>query len=143
MLSGDKDERDDLEEEGYVKQDARASRAPSAEESERETPGPEAEPAAPESEPPPTQAADDVPDIDVYSLLRMSVGMYVEQAWIHMGLRVDPRKGKAEPNLPYAKVAIDTVAFVVEQLQPNLDENEKRELDIMLANLRMNYVQRT
>jgi hypothetical protein len=72
----------------------------------------------------------------------MSVGMYVEQAWIHMGLRMDPRKSHVETNLPHAKVAIDTVAFMVEQLQPDLDEGEKRELDVLLANLRMNYVQR-
>jgi hypothetical protein len=31
---------------------------------------------------------------------------------------------------------------MVEQLQPDLDEGEKRELDVLLANLRMNYVQR-
>ena len=69
--------------------------------------------------------------------------MYAEQAWIHMGVRMDPSKQKAEQNLPLAKVAVDTVAFLVEQLEPDLTPEEKRELDQLVANLRINYVQRS
>ncbi|MGQ9733343.1 MAG: DUF1844 domain-containing protein, partial [Candidatus Zipacnadales bacterium] len=72
----------------------------------------------------------------------MSVGMYIEQAWIHLGVRMYPHKHNVEQNLPLAKVAIDVVAFLIEQLQPHLDANEKKELELALANLRMNYVQR-
>jgi hypothetical protein len=119
------DTDDELEEESYVKADRRASR--------------EAEDADEESA---DEEAGERPDINVYSLLRMSIGMYIEQAWIHLGLRMDPNKSKVEQNLPYAKVAIDVVDFMVQKLQSDLDENERRELDLLLANLRMNYVQR-
>lgn len=132
------DRNEELEnEEPYVKADHRASRR-----SEEETP--QRETASAQEETPKAEKSDEgePPDIDVYSLLRMSVGMFVEQAWIHLGLRMAPNKTKIEQNLPQAKVAIDTVDFMIRQLEPDLDESEKRELDVVLANLRMNYVQR-
>jgi len=133
------EEKDDELDEEYVKADKRASR----EAEPAEEPAPEQPRAEPQ---PPAEPLDEEegerPDINVYSLLRMSIGMYIEQAWIHLGLRMDPNKNKVEHNLPYAKVAIDTVDFMVQKLQPDLDDNEKRELDLLLANLRMNYVQR-
>jgi hypothetical protein len=133
------EEKDDEIDEEYVKADRRASRE--AEPTDEE---PAPEPSTAEAAPPPEpdEEEGERPDINVYSLLRMSIGMYVEQAWIHLGLRMDPNKTKTEQNLPYAKVAIDVVDFMVRSLQPDLDENEKRELDLLLANLRMNYVQR-
>ncbi|MBM3501330.1 MAG: DUF1844 domain-containing protein [Armatimonadetes bacterium] len=134
------EERDDeLEEEQYVKADRRASRG-----TEEDAP-PAAEPtdgaAATESD---AAAEEDreLPDITVYSLLRMSIGMYIEQAWVHLGVRMDPSRNKVEQNLPYAKIAIDTVEFMARQLQPDLDESERKDLELVLANLRMNYVQR-
>jgi len=138
------DRDDELEEESYVKADHRASREAEEGPPKAEPPEPEAdepEPAAPTDEPE-ADAGEELPDITVYSLLRMSVGMYVEQAWVHLGVRMDPNKNKVEQNLPYAKVAIDTVEFMTRQLQPDLDERERKELDLLLANLRMNYVQR-
>ena len=131
----------ELEEETYVKADRRASRDVS-EEAPPEEPVEEEAAEEPEPEEPPAGEEDERPDINVFSLLRMSIGMYIEQAWIHLGLRMDPNKSKVEPNLPNAKVAIDVVDFMIQKLQPDLDDNEKRELDLMLANLRMNYVQR-
>ena len=95
----------------------------------------EGAPEADEEEPP--------SQITVYGLLRMSIGMYAQQAWIHMGVRMDPSTQKTEQNMSLAKVAVDTVAFVVEQLQPDLNPEEKRELDSLVADLRINYVQRS
>jgi hypothetical protein len=139
------DERDGQEpEEEFVKVDRRASRE--AGKGEEAQAGPEAETDQQEGRPEPTGAAgkpeEERPELNVYSLLRMSVGMYVEQAWIHLGLRADPTTNKTETNLPLAKVAIDTVTFIVEELQPDLDASEKRELETLLANLRINYVRR-
>jgi hypothetical protein len=127
------DRDDELDEESYVKADHRASR-----EAEDAPPEPEEAPAESEAEPTDEQ----LPEITVYSLLRMSIGMYIEQAWVHLGVRMDPTRNRVEQNLPCAKVAIDTVEFMARQLQPDLDENERKDLDLALANLRMNYVQR-
>jgi hypothetical protein len=121
-------------EEEFVKVDRRASR-----EAEEEA---EPSPAEPPQEPAPEAEEGEVPEINVYSLLRMTVGMFAEQAWLHLGLRMDPRTNKTQTDLPLAKVAIDTVSFIVDQLQPDLDAAEARELEALLANLRINYVQR-
>ena len=134
MTIPEDDRRDEeREEEEYVKADARASRAEAEEEPEE---------AAPEEQAPPDEPEGDRPDITVYSLLRMSLGMYAEQAWIHMGVRMDPNKQTTETNLPLSQVAIDTAAFIAEKLQPDLDDAEKREIEQLLANLRINFVQR-
>lgn len=165
MPPEDKRDEGELEEEEHRKVDKRASRQTPAEEeaaekgAEAAEPAGEAEPEATEAETetqeaePPTEqeeapdegAADEgpPPEITVYGLLRMSIGMYAEQAWIHMGVRMDPSKQRTEQNLPLAKVAVDTVAFLVEQLQPDLTPEEKREVDQLVANLRINYVQRS
>ncbi len=166
MPPEDKRDEDEWEEEEHRKVDKRASRQTPAEDeaAEKGTEGAEAAEPAEEAEPeaaaagtaeagmpeeqeeaPDEEGAEEgpPPEITVYGLLRMSIGMYAEQAWIHMGVRMDPSKQKTEQNLPLAKVAVDTVAFLVEQLGPDLTPEEKRELDQLVANLRINYVQRS
>ncbi len=167
MPPEDKREEDELEEEEHRKVDKRASRDVTAEPAKEEAAeepeeeagepaeGPEPEGDGTESGPGEPAMAEEqeaapeaeqeaaAPEITVYGLLRMSVGMYAQQAWIHMGLRMDPSTQKTEQNMPLAKVAIDTVAFVVEQLQPDLTPEEKRELDSLVADLRINYVQQS
>ena len=46
-------------------------------------------------------------------------------------------------DLPMAQIAIDTVAFIVEKLGDELEESEKREMDSLLTNLRINFAQRS
>ncbi|MHB8997826.1 MAG: DUF1844 domain-containing protein [Armatimonadota bacterium] len=82
-------------------------------------------------------------EIDVYALLRMSLGMFAEQAWVQMGLQLAPGAKELKTDLHQARVAIDTVNFMKEALGSNLNAEEKREVDQLLANLRMNYLQRT
>jgi hypothetical protein len=137
MPAEEKDEREPEEEE-FVKVDKRASRE--VEEPAEPAAAPEAPPAEPGPEP--SAPEEERPQLTVHNLLRMTVGMFAEQAWIHLGLRMDPGTSKTETNLPLATIAIDTVAFMVEKLQPDLDSQDKRELDALLANLRINYVQR-
>lgn len=164
MPPEDKREEEEPEEE-HRKVDKRASRdmdaAPAEDRAEPQEEGgeaseePEPEEAEPEpSEPaateeqaaPPEEAEEEegaAPEISVYNLMRMSIGMYAQQAWIHMGVRMDPSTQKTEQNMPLAKVAVDTVAFLVDQLQPDLTPEEKRGLQSLVADLRINYVQRS
>lgn len=164
MPPEDKREEEEPEEE-HRKVDKRASRDMDAEPAEdraepqeeggeaSEEPEPEeaepepSEPAATEEQAAPPEEAEEeegaAPEISVYNLMRMSVGMYAQQAWIHMGVRMDPSTQKTEQNMPLAKVAVDTVAFLVDQLQPDLTPEEKRGLQSLVADLRINYVQRS
>jgi len=104
------------------------------------------EAAPPEEAPPeqpPLQAEDEGPDlaeIGVYGVLRFCANLLMQQAWISLGIQAPG--GEIKESIPEAKVAIDTLAEIVERLQPDLDGDEKRELESVLANLRVNYVQR-
>ena len=80
-------------------------------------------------------------DLGVYGILRFSVGLVIQQAWIALGLQA-PSGGETQENLPDAKVAIDALQSLVGHLGPDLDDEEKRELESTLANLRINFVQR-
>ena len=87
------------------------------------------------------ESAEDV-RIDVYGLMRMMLGMFVEQAWVQMGVQLAPGAKELKTDLKQARIAIDTVNFMKDALSDNLDPTEKREVEQLLATLRMNYIQR-
>jgi len=134
------DERShDSEEEPVAKVDRRASR----EDPEEPTETAEEPPAAPAEEPPPDESAgEELPEINIYSLLRMFVGMVLQQAWVHLGVQMDQTSRKVVQDLPKAKTAIDVLGALVQHLDPDLDDSERRELERALADLRINYTQR-
>ncbi|MEN6545041.1 MAG: DUF1844 domain-containing protein [Armatimonadia bacterium] len=80
---------------------------------------------------------------DTYGLLRLMLNMLAEQAWVEMGLRVPPGSTELKTDLKQARLAIDTLAYLKDALGDNLQVAEKRELDQLLATLRMNFVQRS
>ncbi|MEI6501873.1 MAG: DUF1844 domain-containing protein [Armatimonadota bacterium] len=101
--------------------------------------------ALPEVEMPEEYAADGaagMPQIDVYGLLRMVLGMCADQAWVQMGLQLAPGAKEIKADLKQARVAIDTVNFIKDALGDNLTAEERREVEQLVATLRMNYVQR-
>lgn len=80
-------------------------------------------------------------DLDIYAVLRMMIGMVAEQAWISLGLRVAEGAQEPETDLEQARVAIDTLEFIQQKLQPQLEQDENRELKTLISNLQMNFVQ--
>ncbi len=104
------------------------------------------EEAQAESQKPETEEqaqAEDVPLPDVYDTLRFMLGMFVEQAWQFMGLHLPP--GQKEPVVDFeqAKIAIDTIAYIADKLQPNLNEDERKALRGLIGDLQLNYVQKS
>lgn len=77
---------------------------------------------------------------DVWELLTVFLGLLSEMAWRKMGLLIDPKSGKIEKDMAQAKVAIDTVGFIVEKLEVKLSDQEIRELRTLLSNLQLNFV---
>lgn len=152
------DDRDDMSE--YHKVDKRVGHEPAPEPQEEVVENPaEMSPETPEEpsvrgavmepdfaesaeEPHHHETAEDV-KIDVYGLLRMTLGMFAEQAWVQMGLQLAPGAKELTKDLKQTRIAIDTVNFMKEALGDNLRPEEKREVEQLLATLRMNYVQRT
>ena len=130
------DEHKEYEEEaGYVKEDKRVTHEPDISEQSYQTPVDEAVPtddAAPQT----------LADVGVFGILRFSVSLLVQQAWVSLGIQAVPGSGDVKMNIPEAKIAIDALTELVKLLGPDLDEAEKKELDAALANLRINFIQR-
>ncbi len=82
----------------------------------------------------------DIASLDTYHLLRLFVGILSEQAWRHIGLRMDPRTREVKKDFERARVAIDCVAFLVEKMEPILSDEERRRLRALLADLQVNFV---
>ena len=70
--------------------------------------------------------------------------MMVEQmaaiAWSKLGLQPDMLTGQMAKDLDQAKVAIDIVGYLVALIEPKLDESDKRQVQGMVRDLKMNYV---
>lgn len=79
--------------------------------------------------------------VDVYSLLNYFIGILSAQCWQWLGLMKNPVTGQLETDLEQAKVAIDTISALANQLEPKLSESEATELKDLLSNLRINFVQ--
>lgn len=82
----------------------------------------------------------DITSLDTYHLIGLFVGLLSEQAWRHIGLRMDPRTREVKKDFERARVAIDCVAFLIEKLEPNLGDDEKRRLRTLLTDLQVNFV---
>ena len=85
----------------------------------------------------------DIRSLDTYSLLGLFVSLLAEKAWQTMGLTTKPGTDKIEADLDQARVAIDTTAFLAEKVEPHLPDIEKRQLEGIVADLKLNYVRLT
>jgi hypothetical protein len=61
-------------------------------------------------------------------------------ALINLGEIADPHTGQKQKDLPLAKHTIDTMAMLQDKTKGNLDSEEQRFLDTILADLRWRYV---
>lgn len=112
-------------------QAAEAERAPSGEPEQpsQEEAGAEAEEAR-EARP---MTAEDI--------ITMSIGLLQQQAWVSMGLVMDPTTKTVTKDLEQAKLAIDAVAALANLIAPGLEESVQRELRAMVSDLQVNFVQ--
>ncbi len=80
---------------------------------------------------------------DVYSVLALFMGELRNLAWLRMGLVANPGTGEIERDLPQAKVAIDTVAFLAGQLEPLVAPEERLPLKALVSDLQVNFVEQS
>ncbi|MCE5237096.1 DUF1844 domain-containing protein [bacterium] len=140
------DDRDEEQQETYHKVDKRIGHQ--NEEAAAPETGPDGPAPAPDSDAGAENTAAETPaeeavQIDMHGILRMVFGMCVEQAWVHLGLQLAPGAKETKMDLPQARLAIDTIAYIQTALGESLSGAEKREVEQILATLRMNYIQRT
>jgi hypothetical protein len=81
--------------------------------------------------------------VDIVTLALWMLEELQAQAWIKLGLWKDPTTGDLQADLPQAKIAIDCVAALVGVLEPHLTDSQRRELQRLLTDLRLNFVQRS
>ncbi len=79
--------------------------------------------------------------LDTYMLMRIFIGLLANQAWQDVGLVMNPQTQKTEKNIERAKIAIDCIAFLIEKLEPQLQNEEKEKLRSLLTDLQLNFVQ--
>lgn len=99
-----------------------------------------AEARSPEQPEPQEEAAASIP-LRAPDLVRWCVSLLATSAWQAMGLIADPSTQRVERNLDDARLAIDATAALLEHLRPRLGDAERRELDTLLTNLRLNFVE--
>lgn len=92
---------------------------------------------APQAEAPPTEL---IPTPD---LVRIFIAELQTRALLHLGLIPNPATRLVTKDLGEARLAIDTVAALVAQLNPLASPAERDQLQEMLANLRMHFVRQS
>ena len=80
------------------------------------------------------------PDLPV--LFVWFISMLSGKAWEYLGLIMNPETKEINKDLKKAKIAIDTVAFLYDQIKDDLNPEDFKRLENLLANLRMNYVEK-
>ncbi|HXI85373.1 MAG TPA: DUF1844 domain-containing protein [Verrucomicrobiae bacterium] len=69
------------------------------------------------------------------------VGLFGTQAMIALGKLANPATGKAEKNLPAARLFIDTLEMLESKTKGNLNSDETKVLHATLTDLRLMFVE--
>lgn len=81
--------------------------------------------------------------VSVYDLIGVSLDQFIEIAWVKMGLRADPLTRSESIDMNEAKVAIDIASRFAETLDAHLEEDDRRRVQALLSDLRMNYIRKS
>lgn len=84
-----------------------------------------------------------LPPVTVESVLRSFIEVLGVQCWQWMGLLKNPVTGEMNKDLVQAKIAIDTIGMLANQLEGRINEAERSELQVILSDLRINYVRQS
>ncbi|GAG11356.1 unnamed protein product [marine sediment metagenome] len=80
------------------------------------------------------------PDLPV--LFVWFISMLNGKAWEYLGLIMNPETKEINKDLKKAKITIDTVAFLYDQIKDDLKPEDFKRIENLLSNLRMNYVEK-
>lgn len=99
------------------------------------------------SEHKPEQEKDDnlkfYPDmLPLTTLFAWFMGILNSKTWEYLGLMMNPKTKEISQDLKKAKISIDSIEFLLNQIKDELDTEDKRQIADMLANLQMNYVEK-
>ena len=81
--------------------------------------------------------------LNVYDVLAVWVEQMASIGWQKLGLQPDVITGKLATDLSQAKVAVDATSQLADMLIPQLDEEDKRRIQNLISDLRVNFVQKS
>ncbi len=79
-------------------------------------------------------------ELQTDTMLKVFVGELILKAWAWLGVISHPETEKILVNLKQAKLAIDAIEKLLELKNDFLSEDEIKETEIALSNLKLNYV---
>ena len=81
--------------------------------------------------------------LETRDILVWCLNVFAAKAWEGMGLVPNPANGKVAKNLDGARLAIDAYAAVFLLVREGIDESPRREMETLLTNLRVNFVEKS
>jgi len=78
---------------------------------------------------------------DAISLIATCISLLANTAWQAMGLVPNPSTKTIERHFDEAQLAIDAAAALADLLRPRIGDRERRDLETLVANLRINFVE--
>ncbi|OPX21289.1 MAG: hypothetical protein B1H03_07005 [Planctomycetales bacterium 4484_113] len=79
-------------------------------------------------------------DLGIDGFLKQNLGIYLNFAYIYMGLMANPANGLVTQDLGKAKLAIDAFEFAVGKLKGQFKPQEDAELQRLLKDLKLNFM---
>lgn len=79
--------------------------------------------------------------LSIDNILRSTIIYAISLTWQYLGLRADPQTGKVSRDLRLAKVSIDTVESCFNLAGEFMGQEERREIERVLKDLKTNFVQ--
>ncbi|MBS1701220.1 MAG: DUF1844 domain-containing protein [Armatimonadetes bacterium] len=84
----------------------------------------------------------DRPAPTIYGHIAVILDQLGGVAWQKLGLQPDMVTGKIDADLNQARVAIDVVSYLASVLETQLDDEDKKHLQNLVRDLKINYVQK-
>lgn len=78
--------------------------------------------------------------VDVYEFIAHQIEVLSSIAWSKMGLQPDMMTGQMVYDLDQAKIAVDAAGALAPLLEPHLDDSDRRQIQNLVRDLRINYV---
>ena len=78
--------------------------------------------------------------LKVDTMLKVFTGELILKAWAWLGIISHPESEEVKTDLQQAKLAIDSLEKLLELKKDFLNEDEIKEIELSLSNLKLNYV---
>jgi cobalamin biosynthesis Mg chelatase CobN len=88
----------------------------------------------------PEEAGHEV-DANAMTLVASCLNVLAAKAWEALGLVPSPATKQVERNLDEAQLAIDAAAALANVVRPRVADAERREIENLIATLRLNFVE--